>query len=149
MRFNWKVFVVAFVFSLVTTFLSGIFPTLVYASARDLGLDYSMVYWLSIVASFVISPFLLFASFYRMGRNVDLKAEFRSVVASLFFGSWAGHFISLVYSTSAWAMTSTYAVIAVIWYGVSSALSIEFFVGFSALSMAYIYKSQTRAEVGR
>jgi hypothetical protein len=82
------------VFSMVIGFLTRIFPYLV--SMLNLALVISEVYWLNTVTRFVISPFLLFASFYLVGRNINLKTEFPSILVPLFFGSWIGHLISIL-----------------------------------------------------
>ena len=144
MRFNWKVFVVAFVFSLVIGVLSIIFGYLVQALNLRPEMLSGVWYFIS-VTRFVISPFLLFASFYLIGRNLDLRAEFPSVLLPLFFGSWVGHLIGF-YPLALWDnplyIVNVESLLSFIWYGISSALSFEFFVEFSALSMAYLLKTR-------
>jgi len=147
MGFNWKVFFVALSFSLAIGVFSNIF---IYLIRLDLEpVLYSRVMWSTVVVSFFISPLVLFASFYLMGRNIDLIAEFPSILVPLFLGSWIGHLIgyfSLVllcislYAETFYFSSSSYLYI--FWLVVSKALSLEFFVGFSALSMAYIVKKR-------
>lgn len=109
---------------------------------------YSYVMWSIDVVSFFISPLVLFASFYLMGRNIDLIAEFPSILVSLFLGSWIGHLIGyfssvlLYISLYADLHFSSFGYLYYFWAAVSNALSLNFFVGFAALSISYIVKKR-------
>jgi hypothetical protein len=149
MGFNWKVFFVVLPFSLAI----GAFLNIhLYLLRLDLGPElysYAMLY--IDVVGFVISPLFLFASFYLMGRNIDLIAEFPSILMSLFLGSWIGHLtgyfssVLLFISLYGGLLFSLYGYLYYFWIAVSMALSLNFFVGFAALSISYIVKKrQTR-----
>jgi hypothetical protein len=100
------------------------------------------------MATFLVSPLLFFAVFYIIGHKMDLVAEFLSVVVPLFLGSWAGHLIGYfplqfihitLYGTTinwSWILWS-------FWYVFRTALSLEFFGGFTALSIAYITRKRS------
>lgn len=147
MGFNWKVFFVALSFSLAIGVFSNIF---IYLVRLDLGTELYLWVTLSIdVVHFFVSPLVLFASFYLIGRNIDLIAEFPSILVPLFLGSWIGHLIgyfSLVLLcfflyAETWTFTS-WNYWHIFWFVVFRALSLEFFVGFGALSMSYIVKKR-------
>lgn len=146
MGFNWKVFFVALPFSLAIGVRLNIH---LYLLRLDLGpVPYSYVMWSIEVVSFVISPLFLFASFYIMGRNIDLIAEFPSILMALFLGSWIGHLtgyfssVLLYISLYAGLLFSLYTYLHYFWVAVSMALSLNFFVGFAALSISYIVKKR-------
>ena len=146
MGFNWKVFFVALPFSLVIGVLVNVH---LYLLRLDLGpVPYSWVMLSIDVVGFVISPLILFASFYLMGRNIDLIAEFPSILMSLFLGSWIGHLIGyfssvlLYISLYADLHFSSFTYLYYFWAAVSNALSVNFFVGFAALSISYIMKKR-------
>jgi len=146
MGFNWKVFFVVLQFSLII----GVFLNIhLYLLHLDLGPElYSYVMWSIDVVRFVISPLALFASFYIMGRNIDLIAEFPSILMSLFLGSWIGHltgyFSSILLYIALYADVhfSSLSYLYYFWIAVSNALSLNFFVGFAALSIYYIVKKR-------
>lgn len=92
MEFKWRIFAVALLFSLMSGAISSISPFL----PRILDLKPQEFAWVSFavsVAAFFVSPVLLFAFLYLMGRKIDLVAEFSLVVVPLFLGSWFGHLI--------------------------------------------------------
>ncbi len=67
MKFNWKVFFVILPFSLDIGVLSNVY---LYLLPWHLGpVQYSRVIWSINVVSFCVSPLVLFASFYFMGRR--------------------------------------------------------------------------------
>jgi hypothetical protein len=144
MKFNWKVFAVAFMFSFVVRALLYSFSYLLLHISGP-----QMSVWLVPlfeVGTFIISPFLLFASFYLIGRKIDLVSNFPSVLVSLFIGSWIGQLIGsllLFLNTSTGSIESAaYVLWQYLWVVVYSMFSTEFFVGFTALSVAYIIKKR-------
>jgi hypothetical protein len=145
MKFNWKVFAVALMFSFVVSALSQSSSYLLLLSARVLGPQIGWLWPLVKVGSFIISPFLLFASFYLIGRNIDLVSDFPSVIVSLFIGSWAGQLIGslllFLYTPQALSGSASYVLWQYLWTVVYSLFSFEFFVGFTALAVAYIIKN--------
>jgi hypothetical protein len=145
-KFNWKVFAVALMFSFVIGALSSgnSFLYLIWLKVSSQMFD-----WLSFlfrVGSFIISPLLLFASFYLMGRNIDLASDFLSVLLSLFIGSWVGQLIGGLpifwYVSQALFASASYTLLPYLWAVFCFAFSLEFFVGFTALAMAYIVKKR-------
>ena len=145
MKFNWKVFTVALIFSFVVGALSHSY---FYLGTLHLSLQTFNGLWrLITVGSFIISPLLLFASFYLIGRNIDLASDFPSVLVPLFIGSWAGQLIGglgiswyIIVSLGWGSAPST--LFGVLWVGFTIAFSFEFFVGFTALATAYIVKKR-------
>ena len=147
MEFNWRIFLVASVFSLVIGALSNVSPLLFWTS--DLGPE--TLAWISFAMSavtFFVSPVLLFACFYLIGGKMDLVAEFRSVIVPLFLGSLAGHLIGyfssqIVYIVWYSRTLSWLSIPWIVWYVFIRVFSYEFFVGFAALSMAYIVRKRS------
>lgn len=146
MGFNWKVFFVALPFSLVI----GAFVN-VHLYLLRLHLEIVRYPWVMLfidVVRFFISPLVLFASFYLMGKNIDLLAEFSSILMSLFLGSWIGHLIGYFSSILLYIFLyaelyfSLFGFLYYFWAAVSMALSLNFFVGFAALSISYIVKKR-------
>lgn len=142
-KFEWVIFCVAFGFSLVVQVLINS-PTILYFVFRS---SPEMTVWALYTVRFFISPLVLFASFYLIGRNVDFGVRFQPVLVSLFLGNWTGHLIAY-FSFTLWSLShvgfsiyswsprlSEYVLVVV-----SSALSLEFFAGLSAISIAYIVK---------
>jgi len=147
MEFKWKIFAVALVFSLVMGALSNV--SLFVFRVFDLSPEaYGWIAFIIGVATFLVSPVLLFASFYLIGGKIDLEAEFLSVVVPLFLGSWLGHLVGyfpLQFSYMVWYGGSLVGpwVLGYVWYGFMMAFSLEFFAGFAALSMAYIARKRS------
>jgi len=141
------IFVVAFVFSIVIGVLSNAFSLL----SVLLKLDFITSSWVALLiqlVSFFVSPILLFASFYVIGIKIDVVTEFLGVVVSLFLGSCAGHLIG--YFSLEYILISQYGVTIsepwFLWRALSllrNVFSFEFFVGFAALSMAYIVRKRS------
>jgi len=103
------------------------------------------------VGSFIISPLLLFASFYLIGRNIDLASDFLSVLVPLFIGSWAGQLIGhlgiiwYITVSQGWEYASPSlwsTLFGFLMAGFTIAFSFEFFVGFTGLATAYIVKKR-------
>jgi hypothetical protein len=142
-RFEWVIFCVAFGFSLVVTLLENSY--IFFLDVFRLSLE--MTAWAILIVRLFISPLVLFASFYLIGRNVDFGVRFQPVLASLFFGSWAGH-LTAYFSFTLWSLSrvgfSIYSwsprLLEYALGVVSSALSLEFFAGLSAISVAYIVR---------
>jgi len=148
MVFNWRIFVVGFVFGLVIGALSNVSQFLFRMFDNLTPQMFSWITSVISVATFFISPVLLFACLYIMGEKIDLVTEFLSVVVPLFLGTWAGHLIGyfpLQFILIAWN-GGTFAgpwVFWFMWYAFRAAFSLEFFVGFAALSMAYIARRRS------
>jgi len=145
--FNWRIFVVALAFSLVISAISYL-DQFLFMIFRFPPRDWAWIALLFSVASFVVSPVLLFAYFFFTGGKIDLAAEFSSVVVPLFLGSWVGHVVG--YYTLQFLYLSQYGgtfldpwVFGFLWYAFRIAFSFEFFVGFAALSMAYIARKRS------
>jgi hypothetical protein len=105
---------------------------------------WDLVFFSTHVVSFILSPLLLFASFYFIGRNIDLASDFLSVLVSLFVGSLAGRSIGY-FSLYADSYVVPSSFLEFLWLGLELlciAFSLEFFVGFTALAMAYIVKKR-------
>jgi len=146
MKFKWKIFVVAFVFSFVIGALPNVsqflFP--VFSLTPE---TYSWIASVTSVAAFFVSPALLFASFYLIGGKIDLASEFTSVVVPLFLGSWVGYLIGyfplhFIYIAQYGGTFAGPWFLWFLWYAFVRAFSLEFFVGFAALSMAYITRKR-------
>jgi len=156
-KFDWRIFLVAFAFSLARGILGN--SSFLLLRMFDFGaLTFSLVSLAFSLVSFIVSPLLLFGIFYFMGKKIDLVAEFLSVVVSLFLGSLIGHLIGyfplqlfyiLQYGGSFGVAGSLFLnVLSIAWYVFAFAFSLEFFVAFTALSMSYVVtKRSTRASV--
>jgi len=149
MKFKWKIFVVAFLFSFVIGALPNVSQFLFQMFHSSLAEVFEWIMFALNVVSFFVSPLLLFASFYYMGRKIDLAAEFLSVVVSLFLGSWFGHLIGYfplefirIFQNGGTFIGWTWG-LWFLWYAFSKAFSLEFFAGFAALSMAYIVRKRS------
>jgi hypothetical protein len=145
MKVNLKVFLVAFVFSFIVNIPS--YASTLLIRTLNPGM-WNLIFFSTNVISFILSPLLLFVSFYLIGRNIELASDFPSVLVSLFIGSWVGQLIGglLIFwcvSIALFASTS-YILLQCLWGVFSFAFSFEFFVGFTALAMAYIVKKRAR-----
>jgi hypothetical protein len=132
---------VAFAFSSVIPVLSYISTVLIKTLNHEM---WNFVFFSTRAVSFILSPLLLFASFYLIGRNVNLTLNFPSILASLFVGNLAGR--SVVYlSLYGGSYVASSSFFDFLWLSIEllyMAFSLEFFVGFTALSMAYILKKR-------
>ena len=145
MKFNWTVFTVALIFSFVVNALSHSY---FYLGTLHLSPQtFNWLWRLITVGSFIISPLLLFASFYLIGRNIDLASDFLSVLVPLFIGSWAGQLIGrlgiswYIIVSQGWESAPS-TLFGLLWVSFTMAFSFEFFVGFTALATAYIVKKR-------
>ena len=145
LKFNWKIFTVALTFSFVVGALSH---RMLYLGVLHLSSQMFDWLWSLIgVGSFIISPLLLFASFYLIGRNIDLASDFLSVLVPLFIGSWAGQLIGrlgiswYIIVSQGWESAPS-TLFGLLWVSFTMAFSFEFFVGFTALATAYIVKKR-------
>jgi hypothetical protein len=146
MRFEWVVFYVAFGFSLVVNALSNSYFLFTYALNVTPGNAF-VAFQFARAVSFLVSPLALFASFYIIGRSIDFGARFQPVLVSLFLGNWIGHLIAH-FSFMLWFsslsgvsyLLQPYLLPEIVWAVITYALSLEFFVGLSAISIAYIVK---------
>jgi hypothetical protein len=146
MKFMWKIFLVTFLFSLAVAILSNSYKILILTIRNLSAYDYGALLFLLSVVSFFISPALFFGVLYLIGRNLDFATEFMSVVISLFLGCWLGHLvgfftIEFVYITNYDSALSISQLLYYFWYIFPFAFSSEFFIGFTAVSMAHIKKS--------
>ncbi len=145
MRFDWKVFFVVLPFSLAIGVLSNIH---LFLLLWILGTpQYSQIVLSVDVVRFCISPLVLFASFYFMGRSIDLIAELPSILVSLFLGSLIGqligHFSSILLFASLradWYFLSRNFWF--FWAPISRGFSHDFFVGFGGLSASYLVQKR-------
>ena len=147
MNFNWRIFAIAFVFSLASGVLSNSLQ-LLYLWLRFTPETASWIGFGLGIASFVISPVLLFAVFYLIGENIDFVTQFQLVVVPLFVGSWIGHLagdfsMQLIPVVSFGNVLLGPSGLLLVWYGFRLAFSLEFFVGFAAFSMAYIARKRS------
>jgi len=147
MEFKWKIFLVVLLFALAVGALSNLSLFLF----RMLNFGPEALSWVSIavnMVTFLISPLLLFACFYIMGQKIDLATDFPSIALSLFLGAWIGHLIgSLSLQFISYALYGGASFVSwilwVMWYSFIVAFSLEFFVAFAALSMAYIVRKRS------
>jgi hypothetical protein len=105
------------------------------------------------VISFIISPLLLFASFYLIGRNIDLTSDFPLILVPLFVGNLAGRLVGYFF-LYAGSYTVPSDLLQFLWFCLSLlhiAFSLEFFVGFTALAIAYVMKKRltTQRSLGK
>lgn len=152
MQLNSKIFFVALIFSLTIGVLGNASVILFRIFAPDSQTIFLTSLGLNVI-SFCVSPLLLFAVFYFMGRKMNIVFEFLSVVTSLFLGSFVGHLIGyglplLLYivgydSTFASQGFLFVSILSMLWYAFRIAFSTEFFVGFTALSIAHIMKKRS------
>jgi hypothetical protein len=141
MKFNWTVFTVAFAFSFVIPALSYISTFLTRTLNHEM---WDLLFFSTHAVSFILSPLLLFASFYLIGRNIDLASDFPSVLVSLFVGNLAGCLIAY-FSLYVGSYVASSSFLEFLWLSLEllyMAFSLEFFVGFTALAMAYIVKKR-------
>jgi len=153
MEFRWKIFAVAFVIALAVGVLSNV-PTFLFSYLfRTLRLTPEWYSWIALVlnvATFIVSPGLAFAAFYLMGGKIDIVVESLAVVVPLFLGSWVGHLIGyfplqiILIAQSGGSFIDPWSLgFGFLWYAFRAAFSYEFFVGFSALSIAYIVRKRS------
>jgi len=147
MEFKWRIFVVAFAFALVIGALSNVSQFL-FRMFDLTPEEFSRIVSAISIATFFVSPVLLFACLYIMGGKIDLATEFLSIVVPLFLGSWSGHLIGyfplqFIYIAQSGSTFVGTWVLWFMWYAFREAFSLEFFVGFAALSMAYITRKRS------
>ena len=144
---NNRLVCVLLVIAFAAGILSGMKPMLsLYLLMRGIR-DFDagkVLFFVSILAS-VINPLTLFIVSFRLGSSLDVRAELRTTIVSIylgcFLGSFAGH--QLGYSIMQYAvMGSVMALFNLLWgmfHNLGSAISL-FFVSFSAISIASIRK---------
>lgn len=143
MRFLWKIFGFALTLSLASGVLAH--SSLIWSHMIR---DVSIMIWFPFIISiltFFVNQVLVFGVFYLLGGEVNLTAEFMPVVVSLFLGCWLGNvtsyfsiqFISL--ATFGGSLAGPWLLL-FLWYFFRMAFSGDFFVGFTALSIAHLTK---------
>jgi hypothetical protein len=101
------------------------------------------------VVHFILCPLLLFVSFYIIGRTIDLASDFPSILLCLFVGSLAGHLIGY-FSLNVGSYTPPSSHLELLWFALDllyMAFSLEFFAGFTALTISYITKKRLTVQL--
>lgn len=141
MKIYLRVLLIAFAFSFALGILSNalwftmrFFPTdnqAVATAAKVFG-----------VLSTIISPLLLFVTFYFIGKKPETKGEFYSHLLSFFLGNWIGLGVgSFIGTVSTMYSTPFDFMVYVLLSNLGGNLfPYSFFVGFSALAISYIIK---------
>ena len=92
----------------------------------------------------IVSPLLVFVSFYFIGKKIQTNTEFYSYILSFFIGNAIGYTfgssIIIMLIQTIIPMTPLAIVARVVGNFVGSLFSTSFFVGFSALALSYIIK---------
>ncbi len=150
MKFNWTVFVVAFVFSFVILVPSYTSTFLIRTLNHEM---WDLVVFSTNMISFILSPLLLFASFYLIGRNIDLTSDFPLILVPLFIGNLTGRLVGYFFPYAS-SYTVPSDLLQFLWFSLSLlqiAFSLEFFVGFTALAIAYVMKKRltTQRSLGK
>ena len=145
---NKRLVCVLLVIAFAAGILSGMKPWLrIYLLMRGIR-DFDagkVLFFVGILAS-VINPLTLFIASFRLGSSLDVRAELRTTIISIYGGCFLGSFIGWQLG----ALSMAYAVdvdLVNVWYNVlggtlenlGSAISM-FFVSFSAISIASIRK---------
>jgi hypothetical protein len=136
-KIHVKVLTIAFAFSTIFSFfVPSIYLTFVEAEL------YATSHYYFAVIRWIISPFLLFVTFYLIGKRIDSTKEFWSHILSFFIGNFSGTtfgffvvYMSLHYGNH---FPTINLVAGLIGTFVGSLFSTNFFVGFCALATSYI-----------
>lgn len=146
MKIKAKVLIVAFTFAFIIGVLS---ESIQYMGMLHTTVD-SLVAINTIVSTIreIVSPLLLFITFYFMGKKAETINDLYSNLFSFFLGNWIGltigHSITLAVVLTAFSNVSAVGIGFTIlgWLG-SSLFSYSFFVGCSALAISYIVNRKT------
>ncbi len=112
-----------------------------------------VLFFVNILAS-VINPLTLFIVSFRLGSSLDVRAELRTTIISIYVGCFLGSFIgwqlgalSMAYAVDVDLVNVWYNVLGGTFENLRSAFSM-FFVSFSAISIASIrkYNAKSRNE---
>lgn len=106
---------------------------------------------LSVVQGILI-PLILFVALYRLGKRIDMSSTYVDVSVSLFigcalahcFGYVVGYFINPI-GREVWTSEWTSILVLAATYGYSHGLSL-FFLGFTAIALAYFRSRERPAE---
>ena len=143
-----KVLTIALIFPLILSFVSASFLM------KYMDFDvFTRIYFPFIgILRWIISPLLIFVTFYFIGKEIDTTKKFWSYLFSFFLGNCLGFTFGVIVMF----LFSDFVDYAHIWYLVAtlvgtfigSLFSYSFFVGFCALATSYILKKgQTENEV--
>ena len=148
MKMNKRLVCVLLVIAFAAGILSGMKPWLrIYLLMRGIrDFDAGKVLFFVGILAFVINPLTLFIASFRLGSSLDVRAELRTTIISIYVGCFLGSFIGWQLG----ALSMAYAIdvdLVNVWYNVPggtltnlrSAISM-FFVSFSAISIASIRK---------
>ncbi len=147
MKINNRLVYVLMVIAFTAGILSSMKPWLmIYLLMRGmLETDARKVlFFVNILAS-VINPLTLFIVSFRLGNSLDVRAELRTTIISIYVGCFLGSFIGWQLGTLIMAYTSRleipvlFNILAGTFENLRSAISM-FFVSFSAISIASIRK---------
>ena len=98
----------------------------------------------------IVSPLLVFVSFYFIGKKIQTNTEFYSYFLSFFLGNAIGYTfgssIIIMLIQTIIPMTTLAIVARVVGTFVGSLFSSSFFVGLSALSLSYIIKKSQKSQ---
>jgi len=148
MKMNNRLVYVLLVIAFAAGILSGIDPyfQLYLGGVRGMSsVDVGMVSAFVAVIYYAINPLTLFTISFLVGRNLDVQAELRTTIVSIYLSCFLGDFVGwqLGYSIMTYLVNAPFTVLYNILFGafhnLISAINL-FFVSFSALSIASILK---------
>lgn len=156
MKIQLKILSIAFIFKIAINVISFTYVYLPFYSANEPE-TYMLVTVFRSIIGIIISPFLFFIVFYFLGKKIESGKDFWSYVLSLFIGNVIGLVFSpniiltlIQIGTPSSGTTVINLVFSILGYFVSSLVSYNFFVGFSALASNYIIrKTQEKVSLKR
>ena len=153
MKTNKRLVYVLLVIALAAGILSGMKPLLTFylRSVRGMdSVDAATVASFVWVISLIINPLLLFIASFRLGRNLDVQAELRTTIVSIYIGCFVGSFIGwqlgnsiMEYAVHKGAFNVQFNILFNILWGATTSLGSAigmFFVSFSAISITSFLK---------
>ena len=103
-----RIFVAAFILALVPQIVSAVlslFQRTMIADTFSIQLA-TVLGYINVVVRYVVAPLLIFAVFYFMEKETDLKLELRPILLALLIGNIASFFIgSIIYSSTLMGIT--------------------------------------------
>lgn len=143
-----KVLAIAIIFSLVLSLISTSF-VMQFMNYDVFTRDY---FYLISVLRWIISPLLIFVTFYFIGKRIDTTKKFWSYLFSFFlgncFGSTFGTIVTFIFSDFVDYTQIWYLVARLVGTFIGSLFSYAFFVGFCALATSYITRKGQTENVG-
>jgi hypothetical protein len=147
MKIYYRTLLIALAFSFAIGILShgAMFLTRLYPYPNDYQAIATNSLFLSIIGM-IISPVLLFVTFYFIGKKPETIGEFYSHLLSFFVGNLIGFAVGNFLGTflTVVEMPFEYVVYMLLFSFVGSPFSSSFFVGFSALAIGYIIRKSKK-----